>query len=145
VRPSPPPSVLPNERYTSLNYDFYHVCESGNTELLLQNCFTLHIGWWTCILRWRSPGMLLVAIIMRSVSPVHKHSLHMFLGLCRMKCADHSRSLFWKPLVFTPKPHLPFFLEVPTCYCPPSHTRGFLSLISKKYGEDGTRHCTIIH
>lgn len=21
------------------------VCEGGNTELLLQNCFTLHIGW----------------------------------------------------------------------------------------------------
>ena len=50
--------------YTILNYDCCHVCEGGNTELLFQNCFTLHIGWWTCTPRWPSPGMLLVAIIM---------------------------------------------------------------------------------
>lgn len=52
------------ERYASLSYDCCHVCEDGNIELSLQNCFTLHIGWWTCIPRWLSPGMLSVAIIM---------------------------------------------------------------------------------
>jgi len=42
----PPSPILPDEkRNTSLNYGFYHVSEGGNTELLLQNCFTLHIGW----------------------------------------------------------------------------------------------------
>jgi len=57
--------------------------------------------------------MLLVAIIMRSVSPVHKHTLHMFLGLCSVKCIDLIRSLFWKPLVLAHKLHFPVFCKYP--------------------------------